>query len=167
VLSVDLTELIDAVNSLGADGSNAVLIDRISLLERLKSSCAAAQAMLTHSFVDSQTADGVARQVRPEQTRRSVAAQVALARRDSRHRGGRLVGLAAALVTDMPCTLSALRAGTTSQKRATLIVTEFACLTPADRWRADALIAADLPGLGTSPHRTGPRRSPTGSTPKR
>ncbi len=146
--SVDLAELIRAVNSLAADGSEAVLIDRIGLLERLKSCCAAAQAVLTHSLVASQTADGAARKVRPELTRRSVAAQVALARRDSRHRGGRLVGFAGALVTEMPCTLAALRSGTTSERRAMLILDQFACLTAADRRRADALIEADLPSLG-------------------
>ncbi len=145
---LDLTELIHAVNSLAADGSDAVLIDQIGLLERLKSCCAAVQAVLTHALVASQTADGAARQVRPELTRRSVAAQVGLARRDSRHRGGRLVGFAGALVTEMPCTLAALRTGVTSERRSMLILDQFACLTQADRRRADALIAADLPTLG-------------------
>ncbi len=145
---VDLAEVIRAVSSWDADGSDAVLVDRIGLLERLKSCCAAAQAVLTHALVASQTADGAARQVRPELTRRSVAAQVGWARRDSRHRGGRLVGLAGALVTEMPCMLAALRSGVTSERRAMLVVDQFACLTPSDRRRADALIAADLPTLG-------------------
>ncbi len=147
-LPVDLAALITVVNSLGADGSDGLLIDQIGSLERLKSCCAAAQAVLTHALVASQTAEGAARKVRPEVTRRSVAAQIGLARRQSRHRGGLLMGLAGALVMDMPCTLAALRSGETSERRAQLILTEFACLTRADRRHADAQIGPELPALG-------------------
>ena len=103
--------LIDAVDGLDCNGSDAALIDRITALEQLKSVCAAAQARLTHTFATSQQADGAARNVDADTTRRSTAAQIALARRDSRHRGQQHVGTAHALIADMPCTLTALRHG--------------------------------------------------------
>ena len=41
-----------------------------------------------------------------------IAAQIALARRESPARGSRLLGLAKALVTEMPHTMAALEDGT-------------------------------------------------------
>ena len=143
-----LCDLIAAVNRLDTDGSDTTLIDRITGLEQLKSVCAAAQARLTHTFATSQKADGAARKLDADTTRRSIAAQIALARRDSRHRGQQHVGTAYALVTEMPETLSALRSGTLTEYRARTIIEQFACLTPADRTRGDDIIAAELPGLG-------------------
>ena len=61
-----LGELMDAVNSVGTNGSDSELIDQITILERIKSACAASQARLTHEFVLSQTADGAARKIRPD-----------------------------------------------------------------------------------------------------
>src|ERR1700712_3553101 len=75
-----LRGLIDAVNGLDTDGCDAALIDRITELEQLKSVCAAAQARLTHTFPISQQTDGAARKVDADITRRSIAAQIALAR---------------------------------------------------------------------------------------
>ncbi|MDQ0820832.1 hypothetical protein QFZ79_003205 [Arthrobacter sp. V4I6] len=72
-----------------------------------------------------------------------VAAQVALARRESPARGGRLLGLAKALVTEMPHTLAALETGQLNEWRATLLVRETACLSAADRCAVDEELAAD------------------------
>src|ERR1700712_1897495 len=146
--ALELRELIDAVNRLDTDGSDATLIDRITELEQLKSVCAAAQARLTHTFAISQQTDGAARKVDADTTRRSIVAQIALARRASRHRGQQHVGTAHALVADMPCALAALRQGHLNEYRARVIIEQFACLTPADRTRGDQLIAAELPQLG-------------------
>jgi hypothetical protein len=70
-----------------------------------------------------------------------------LARRDSPHRGGRHLGLAKALVEEMPHTLAALTAGHISEWRATLLVRETAGLSRADRSRVDAELAAARGGL--------------------
>ncbi|MBD1594426.1 DUF222 domain-containing protein, partial [Arthrobacter sp. S1_S22] len=81
-----------------------------------------------------------------------VAAQVALARRESPARGGRLLGLAKALVTEMPHTLAALEYGQLNEWRATLIVKETACLSAEDRCAVDEELAADtgtLTGAGS------------------
>jgi hypothetical protein len=77
-----------------------------------------------------------------------IGAQVALARRDSPFRGSRYVGLAQALTTELPETMAALRAGDTSEWRATLVARETACLDPADRRAADAELGPALSGLG-------------------
>jgi hypothetical protein len=77
-----------------------------------------------------------------------VGAQVGLARRDSPVRGGRYLGLAQALVSELPATLAALRAGDISEWRATLVARETACLDPADRKIADAELGPVLAGLG-------------------
>ncbi|WP_231728529.1 HNH endonuclease [Arthrobacter sp. EPSL27] len=72
-----------------------------------------------------------------------VAAQIALARRESPAKGGRLLGLAKALVTEMPRTLAALEAGQVNEWRATLLVKETAALSAADRAAVDEELAAD------------------------
>lgn len=80
-----------------------------------------------------------------------MATEVALARRDSPVRGGRHLGLAKALVHEMPHTLSALERGVLSEWRATIIVRESACLEVADRRALDAELCADdarLIGVG-------------------
>ena len=145
---VDLDCLLDTVNSVDCAAADAVLIERISALERLKAGCAATQARLTAAFTATRTADGAARHIRPDELRRSIAGQVALARRDSRYVGGRHVGVAAALTADLPCTLAALGRGELSERRARIVVEQFACLTPEGRRAGDELIGPELPGLG-------------------
>jgi len=54
--SADLTSLVDQLHRVDHNAPDAELIDQITALERIKSACAAAQAALTLTFVDSQTA---------------------------------------------------------------------------------------------------------------
>jgi hypothetical protein len=68
-----------------------------------------------------------------------------------RTRGGRLLGLAKALVNEMPHTFAALQGGQLNEWRATLVVKETACLSAEDRAAVDEEIAADtgtLTGAG-------------------
>jgi hypothetical protein len=129
----------------------AALRDRIAELERQKSAATAEQARNTAEW------DAVRRQLEkhagiPAARRgRGLASEVALARRDSPHRGDQHLGFAKALVHEMPHTLAALQAGVLSEWRATLIVRESACLTLEDRRRLDHQMCADpasLDGLG-------------------
>ncbi len=146
--SSDLAGWVERVGVIGTGGPDAELIDQIAQLERLKSACAAAQAVLSVAFVASRTAGLTEKEIKDERVHRSIAAQVALARRDSPFRGGRHVGLAKALVREMPNTYAALRAGEISEWRATLLVRETACLTVADRQQVDAELAGKLGGMG-------------------
>ena len=88
----------------------SVLVERIAALERLKSAAAAAQAQRRPLGVG-QTARRAAAGVPAASAGMGLAAEVALARRDSPARGGRHLGFAKALVHEMPHTLAALEAG--------------------------------------------------------
>ena len=61
-------------------------------LEELKATLAALQAEVAVAFDSSQRAEQVARGVPTEQVGRGIAAQVALARRESPHAGGSVAG---------------------------------------------------------------------------
>ena len=90
-----------------------------------------------------QRRDQAAAGVPAEKLGTGIGAQIALARRESPAKGGRLLGLAKALVTEMPHTLAALETGALNEWRATLLVRETACLTAADRTAVDEDLAAD------------------------
>lgn len=129
---------------------DAEMVDLISALEGLKAAAAAAQARVTTAFDASQHA-ALAEDSSQRQHRlmtRSVAGQVALARRDSRHRGNQHLGLARALCGEMPHTLTALTTGATSEWRATVMVRETACLSVEDRRAVDRLVGPRLAKLG-------------------
>ena len=128
---------------LPAPDSAAALIDEIRDLEDLKSAMAARQARHAVAFDALQRRDQAAAGVPAEQLGTGVGAQIALARRESPAKGGRLLGLAKALVTEMPHTLAALETGQLNEWRATLLVRETACLTAADRCAVDEDLAAD------------------------
>lgn len=123
-------------------------IELISMLEWLKSTAAAAQARLTDAFARSQQPDAGASASDHAQARRSVRAQIGLARRDSPHRAARLVNLAAVLVRQMPGVLGALARGHTSEWRARLIVQETRHLSAEQRAQVDAAIADQLVNWG-------------------
>ncbi len=128
--------------------TDAQRVDLLTALERVKSAAAAAQARVTDAFARSQRARLVAAGADARDARRSVAAQVALARRDAPRLGGRHVGLAATLVHEMPGVLEALERGETSERRAVLIARETAHLSREQRAQIDAHIADRLAGWG-------------------
>ncbi len=119
------------------------MIDRIRELEDAKSAIGAEQARLAVAFDLLQRREQAAAGMPAAKLGTGVGAQIALARRESPAKGGRLLGLAKALVTEMPHTLAALETGILNEWRATLIVRETACLTAADRAAVDEHLAAD------------------------
>ncbi len=128
-----------------------VLIDDIAALERLKAAAAARQAVLTVALDGARRTAEAAAGVPAARQGRGLAAELALARRDSPARGNRHLGFAKALVHEMPHTLAALECGVLSEWRATLLVRESACLDVEDRRRLDTELCADmarLDGLG-------------------
>jgi hypothetical protein len=135
---------------MSAEG-DARLIDEIRTLEDRKSALAARQARLTVAFDQLQRRQQSDAGIPADQFGAGVGAQIALARRESPARGSRLLGLAKALVTEMPHTLAALETGQLNEWRATLLVRETACLSPADRCGVDEELAPDagtLAGVG-------------------
>ncbi|MFT4216595.1 MAG: DUF222 domain-containing protein [Micropruina sp.] len=145
MLSVDaLPGLVPGVAAMSLADDAAGLIDQLRELERLKSACAAAQARATVAFKRLQVAEHEAAGVPCVRRGKDVAAQVALARRESPRNGSRLVGMADALVREMPRTMAALAAGELNEWRATLMVRETACLTREHRQLLDAELAGRL-----------------------
>ena len=80
------------------------MIGQLRELEDLKSLAAARQAEITVAFDLSQRREQAAAGVPADELGAGVGAQVALARRESPARGGRLLGLSTALGTEMPHT---------------------------------------------------------------
>ena len=127
------------------------MIDELRELEDLKSAAAARQARSRSPSTCPSAASRPTPGCPPDRAGAGVGAQIALARRESPAKGGRLLGLAKALVTEMPHTLTALETGQLNEWRATLLVRETACLTPADRAGVDEELAPDtgtLDGAG-------------------
>src|SRR6476620_4348759 len=129
----------------------AALIEQIAWLERVKSAASAGQARAATALDAKRRAADAAAGVPTATQGRGVAGEVAVARRDAPARGGRHLGLAKALVHQMPHTLAALESGALSEWRATLIARESACLDVEDRRLLDAELCANigkLEGMG-------------------
>jgi hypothetical protein len=140
--TAELRDWIARLAGLDAAVSDQERIEQLRLLEELKGAASAVQARVTYAFAESQVESD------PAQKGRGVAAQVALARRDSPHRGARHVGLAKALVPEMPHTLAALARGRISEWRATIMARETAVLSVEDRRSVDVRLAPRLEYLG-------------------
>ncbi|WP_443623193.1 DUF222 domain-containing protein [Arthrobacter cavernae] len=144
-------DLINAVGSLRPGTSSDQLVDQLRGLEDLKSAIAALQARVAVAFDLAQRRKQAQGGVPTSEHGQGVAAQIALARRESPNRGSRILGLAKALVTEMPRTMAALETGQLNEWRATLLVKETACLSAVDRCAVDEELAADtgtLSGAG-------------------
>ena len=121
----------------------ARVIAEIRSLEDQKSALAARQARLSVAFDLLQRREQSDAGMPAAELGSGVGAQIALARRESPAKGSRLLGLAKALVAEMPHTLAALEAGQLNEWRATLLVKETACLSAEDRAAVDAELAPD------------------------
>lgn len=130
--------------SAAVPGGEVGLIDLLRALEDLKSTAAALQARVGVAFEAARRQNEADRGVAGSKRGIGISSEVALARRESPHRGGRLMGLARALVYELPQTLQALADGTLNEWRATLVARETACLDPADRARVDVWLATYL-----------------------
>ncbi|WP_309075139.1 HNH endonuclease [Paenarthrobacter sp.] len=119
------------------------LIDQIRGLENLKSAAVGLQARAAVALDLAQRQEQAVAGVPDSEQGQGVAAQLALARRESPNRGSRLLGLAKALVTEMPRTMAALESGQLNEWRASLLVRETACLSSEDRWAVDQELAPD------------------------
>ncbi|WP_404385561.1 HNH endonuclease [Knoellia locipacati] len=112
----------------------------VSALESMKGAAAATQARLTAAAVVDREALG--------EDSRSVRADLALARRCSPTLADQHVGVARALVDELPETLAALTRGEISERRATIVVRETACLSREHRGEVDRRLAPVLGSLG-------------------
>ncbi|HYH75988.1 MAG TPA: DUF222 domain-containing protein, partial [Arthrobacter sp.] len=135
--------MISAARTTRLSSDGAGLIDQMRGLEDLKSAISGEQARLAVAFDGLERRKQAGQGVPPQEQGQGVSAQIALARRESPARGSRLLGLAKALVTEMPHTLAALDSGQLNEWRATLLVKETACLSAEDRCAVDEELSAD------------------------
>jgi hypothetical protein len=122
---------------------SGALVDVIRDLEQLVCTATAAQAKLSVELDAAQQAEQAAAGVPAARRGEGVGAQVALARRESPHRGRRHLGLARIVSTELPHTWEAWRSGRVTEWAVTLVARETACLSRDDRATVDALVAGD------------------------
>ncbi|GAA1360102.1 DUF222 domain-containing protein [Arthrobacter rhombi] len=126
-----------------SDLSEDALVDLLRELEGAKAAAAAYQAraavQLRARIVERERASGVAE----ADLGAAAGAQLALARREAPSRGGQWMGFCRAVVTEMPHTHQAFRAGHISESRAMVLVKETACLSLEDRQKVDEALMAD------------------------
>ncbi|WP_197377280.1 DUF222 domain-containing protein [Mycolicibacterium baixiangningiae] len=139
--------MFESVFDVDPGAGEAELRAQVEQLERMKATAAAAQARATALWKAKRQAADVAAAVPKSRRGRGLAAEVALARMDAPGRGGRHLGMATALVDEMPHTLAALSTGQLTEWRATLIVRESACLSVEHRRELDAEMCADAARL--------------------
>jgi Domain of unknown function (DUF222)/HNH endonuclease len=143
-----LADMIHALTRLDDDVEPAERIDRIRLLEDLKSAAGAAQARETVAFAAARHAEQLAAGVPEKDVRRGIAGEVGLARRVSPFHAQRYVGWARILTTELPTTFAALQAGEVSEWRAMIVARETAWLSAEHRGQVDAALAPQLESLG-------------------
>jgi hypothetical protein len=164
VTTAELETWVSRLAAMDRDVDDAARIDQVTMLERLKGAAAAAQARVSVDFDASQRESQAAAGLPARKRGAGIGAQIALARRDSPARGGRHLGLAKALVTEMPHTLRVLARGETTEWRATVLVRETATLSPEHRGEVDRCLADRLPGMGDREVEQAARVWPTSST---
>ncbi|HEY0950057.1 DUF222 domain-containing protein [Nocardioides sp.] len=126
---------------------DAAKIDQIRDLEVLVCAAQARQARLAAALDRSQRARAADRGEPAARQGRGIAEQVALARRESPHRGRRHLALATVLERELPCTRAAFEQGRITEWRAMMIARETACLSLEDRRSVDRAIAGDPEAL--------------------
>ena len=147
-LSAVQRELADALERpSGLDDHDRV--DALRALEELVCTATAAQAALAAELDASQRALQADAGTRAAEQGRGVASIVAFARRESRHRGERHLGLATIVRTELPHTWAAWSTGHVTEWTATVIARETACLPLEHRLAVDETVAADADHLAT------------------
>jgi len=140
--SADIAGWVARLADLPADVSDAERIDRLRAMEEVKCALEAAQARDAVQLDTSTRARQQAAGVPARRLGEGVASQLGLARRESPHKGARLLGLARILDREMPHTLALMTDGRLSEWRATILVRETACLTLEHRQEIDRLLCA-------------------------
>ncbi|MGJ3191847.1 HNH endonuclease [Paenarthrobacter sp. FR1] len=138
-----VSDLITLLRSVRLGVGSGELVDQVRGLEDLKSAITGLQARAAVAFDLARRGEQEATGVPAAERGQGVGAQLALARRESPNKGSRLLGLAKALVSEMPRTMAALESGQLNEWRATLLVKETACLSVEDRSAVDEELAAD------------------------
>ena len=123
--------------------SDAVRIDRIARLEKVKAAAAALQAAESVRFAQSQATAQLAANVHPDKIGRGIADQIGLACKVSGFQAARRLGMARALWFELPETYRLLVSGEISEYVASLVVNETRHLDAQLKRDVDGKIVAD------------------------
>ena len=132
--------------TLDLDGTDRDRLAALRELTDLTNTISAVQARIMCDLDSSQSAADDLAGV-PKDRRRGVAGRVASALRESPRNAQIAIGVAKALVNEMPHAYAALTQGTLTPYRARLLVSETACLTLADRQIVDREVCGNQAGL--------------------
>ncbi|MCE5289734.1 MAG: HNH endonuclease, partial [Nocardiaceae bacterium] len=133
---------------------NAARIDRVAQLEELKAQICAAQAIDAADLDREVRAEHAAMGLPKGKHGVGVAAQIALARRESPTAGQSHLTLARVLVTEMPNALARMQDGVLSEHRAQIIRRGITHLDAIDRAAVDTALCANAKLFaGWSDHR--------------
>ena len=110
--------------------SDAERVELVGELERVKGAVSAVQARAVDALRCSHEQGAAGRS---GGAGRSVGSMVALARRESPSLGDRFVGVARAVVHEMPVTMAALTDGVVGERHVVAMVAATACLSRQDR----------------------------------
>ena len=142
----DVRELTAAMPQIDRDLPDDRRIELVRALTDLVNGAEAAQAELVADFDTSMRAKAAEKRVPKERQGRGIAAQVALARRESLHRGEQFRQLSTT-VREMPYTRATWRLGLIPTYTVQQLLTGTACLSREDRVAVDAEVAADPDAL--------------------
>ncbi|MDO5495929.1 MAG: DUF222 domain-containing protein [bacterium] len=137
----EVSGLVAALASMEPAGGQEEAAARIRALEELKAACGAAQARESVRLYELRERAEADAGVPASKRCKGLGSEIALARRESPTRGGRYLGLARALVKELPHTMAAMEAGELSEWRATLVARETAWLSVENRRAVDAELA--------------------------
>lgn len=144
--ALDATRVLGWLDELQAsdlDLDDAQQIDLIRALEQLACGARATQAVVTADYDADRCAERAERGVPAAQQSRGIAHEIALARRESPHRGQQHLSLARMLRPELPHTLAAFREGRITEFKATIVASETACLSVNDRRKVDRDLAGN------------------------
>lgn len=143
----DLRSFVSLLAGMAAPADEAESVERLTLLEEIKSACTAAQVRETANLDQLRADDEAARNVPQQRRGRGLAAEVGLARKASPQKGSQYLGFARALAHEMPHTMAALTDGVLTEWRATILVRETAYLTRESREEIDRRVCGDRAAL--------------------
>jgi hypothetical protein len=146
--TAQLREVLRTVRDLDGCGTDSERVEALTLLEQIIGAAGGAQVRITADFAESQEQAQRDAGVPEDKIGKGIAAQVALAKRESPAKAGRFVGFSRVLRAEMPATCAVLAAGHTTLKRAETVVKETLWLELADRQHVDTDVASRLPGWG-------------------
>ena len=124
----------------GGEVSDAVRIDRIARLEKIKAAAAALQMAESVRFAQSQAQEQLAAEVHPDRIGRGIADQLGLACRMSGFAAARRLEVSRALWFELPETFQLLAGGEINEYVASQVVTETSHLDPTTKHEVDAEI---------------------------